>query len=147
MTRNQARLLFEVLVAAAVLVLAILTILNLTGQASRDGQFATTQQHLLREDQELKALVTSVGSLAMGAAQVLNTIQTQRVQLTRATCNAQNKKHDDAVKILDRLIAQTPRGKHAQAQANRAATILFINALASHQDCAAAVKRVQVPHH
>ncbi len=75
-------------------------------------------------------------------------IQRSRVDLTRASCNAQNARHDATIAELQVLI------KHAQPQAGETKaqqtqqindTILFIDALVPHQNCKALVKRLKIP--
>lgn len=72
-------------------------------------------------------------------------IQSQRERNIRESCEAQNRRHDGTIGVLDRLIAQ--RAKSAspaevrQMRSSRAYTVLLIDALAPHQDCADVVAR------
>lgn len=88
-------------------------------------------------------------------------IQAQRVATVRANCEAQNARHDGTVKQLGKLFTRRRAPGAAvrvpgvppalvravqavqaiQARASRAPTILLIDALQPHQDCAAAVAR------
>lgn len=72
-------------------------------------------------------------------------LQATRAKNVRDNCEAQNKRHDNTVKVLDHLIAKAPPNRRAAVRANRDSTVAFINALAPyHADCEALVRQ-QVP--
>lgn len=67
-------------------------------------------------------------------------IQAERARNVRSACEAQNARHDNTIRQVDRLIAEAPPSRRARAGAGRAGTVLIIDALAPRRDCDALVK-------
>lgn len=72
-------------------------------------------------------------------------IQDQRRDSILRTCEDQNKRHGDTLKVLDKVIAKVLKSDPSettkkQLAASRANNVLLINALAPKQDCATLVE-------
>ena len=77
-----------------------------------------------------------------GQAKILaEEIQKERVRNIRATCEAQNARHDNTIAQLDELISEAPPERRARARQNRDGTVVLINALVPKRDCREVVKQ------
>ena len=74
------------------------------------------------------------------ASQAAVEIQSQRVAAVRMSCQDQNRRHDETIATLDKLIAQVPGSRRQRAKESRNSTVLLINALAPKRDCEAVVR-------
>lgn len=71
--------------------------------------------------------------------------QTRR-QAIIVSCEDSNRRHDNAIRQLDRLIGQIPPGpRRERARQSRASTVLLIDALAPKFDCEARADRLSRP--
>lgn len=83
-----------------------------------------------------------VGKTAERAGSLAREVQSQRVEAIRSNCEAQNRRHDETIVTLDRLVASLPDGpRKERAKAGRKGTVLLIEALQPRQDCVALVRR------
>lgn len=91
-----------------------------------------------------------LGWLGYKIVGAVNSIQAQRVSVTRSLCEAQNTRHRETIRALDGVLARASRGasraKRIEIYASRAPTILLINQLAPYQDCNALVRFATTGH-
>lgn len=71
----------------------------------------------------------------------LISIQDQRADAVRASCQSSNSRNADTKAELDDLIAKLPPGpRRERAKANKAGTVLLIDALSPKRNCEKLVK-------
>lgn len=73
--------------------------------------------------------------------ELVKTINDERVVNIEGGCEAQNRRHDQAVVTLDRLIAEIPPENQSRAVETRNFTVALIDALVPKRDCDAVVDR------
>lgn len=109
----------------------------------------SANRHLVRVMTTVFALAiilnsgSSIVAFKNNAARV-HQIQQERVESILRACRDENERHDATIHRLDELIKRLPPEKRTRAVQSRAGTVLLINALAPHRDCAT-LARASVP--
>ena len=86
-------------------------------------------------------VISSNSDTAVDAKALAVQIQKERIRNIRATCEAQNERHDNTIAQLDELISEAPPERRARARQNRDGTVVLINALVPKRDCRKVVKQ------
>lgn len=85
-------------------------------------------------------------ALAERTARLTRTIQAQRANSIVTNCRETNRRHDNTIRKLDDLLADIPPGpERDRAKANRAGTVLLIDALVPKMNCRERVTEALTP--
>lgn len=90
------------------------------------------------------AAVAAIAAVFVALQLQQHALRSERQRNARAACVDQNRRHDQTILTLDRLLAQaeadaTPT-QLGQLRQSRLFTVLLVNALAPHQNCDAQVR-------
>lgn len=91
-----------------------------------------------------KERTVELEGITRGLRQAVRDIQQSRIEITREACEEQNRRHDRTIRRLNRLIVEAKRrdpARAAEITRSSKGSILLIDALQPHQDCAALIEK------
>lgn len=140
---------YAVLLSIAMIALAVLTAIGWIQLSDNTGRASYLAGQAKEQSQRLEMVAKQANDAANQAAGLAVAVQAQRLDNIRGTCERDNQRHDRTIKALDKILLRAEgargltRGHRIEIRASRVSTILLINALAPHQNCALVTARAQ----